>query len=1527
MNKKINLILVFLISLIIIGSNNIFAYEGINSQTLFEPSIFDKLVLNYTTLPEISVSGSQPYTIRETTCPSGEPRIGVYYDTCPTALSLDSTVTVKYKNCGTLAGKPIDIKLVYSDMISYGNNPYLDWSAFGSVMKNTNEWEYLDMEHLTVDVYFYYSGENTPLYINLGYLSIFSEDKGEASSSSQSNTVYLYNTTNMAYASEITSINGWRKYNDVYYGTASGSTEAGHLNCVAFEYRNKDHINVELYGVYGKSSAGYHLQYTPLTASVPDYPQKSVSKDYVKKGDTLTYEIEQEISERVDSNFYYASLIFEDVLDEKIQYNNLRVYDSNGNDVTSTAGTTTYNDTTRKLTYTFNSSYLSGTMKYIGETYRFVVNTTVKSSSSTSLISNKSKTIFNNTYTRESETVESNIYSNVVTKYIDENTGNEIAGYPEKTRRYNVGEEYKTQSEAISGYELTRHNGIESGITTTQDVEVTYYYKKKSQITVKYLDKYTNIKVANEELLNGLEGENYTTTQKDVEGYVYDSISGSSNGKYQAEPITIQYYYIKKSNVTTKYVDENTGNEIPNVQSVTEEYKEKESYNTLKKEIDGYTYTKDSNNTSGTVERDNIEVVYYYKRNSNVVVKYLDKYTKEEIANTENIKGLEGENYTTIKKDIDSYEYDSIEGENAGKFSNEEKNITYYYIKKSKVTTKYVDENTGNEIPNVQSVTEEYKEKESYNTLKKEIDGYTYTKDSNNTSGTVERDNIEVVYYYKRNSNVVVKYLDKYTKEEIANTENIKGLEGENYTTIKKDIDSYEYDSIEGENAGKFSNEEKNITYYYIKKSKVTTKYVDENTGNEITNVQSITEEYKEKEYYTTQQKDIDGYTYSRSTNNISGIIGRDNIEVIYYYKRNSGVTIRYIDKYETDIKVHENNYINGVEGDNYTTSALDIEGYVYDSVDGLEDGKIQSEKTTVTYYYIKKSNVYVQYRDEISGAVLEEDSPITYIEKQSYETSSKDINGYTLVGDSKNTSGIIGRENIFVKYYYKKNTSVVVKYIDMVTQEEISKEDIIYGLQNDDYETEKRNIDNYEFIEIDGKANGKMEENQLVVIYKYKKQSNLITQHIDANTNKKIIDDIVTRYKEGDIYTANSQNILGYVLVESPQSVTGTMGREDIIKTFYYKKISAGLVVKYVDKITGEVLEQKEYSGNEKDIISLEEMSFMEYVLDSKPDFDTIELTTEPQEIIYYYIKVAKLYIEGIDQDSKEVLYNSEISGLEGQDYEAIPKDVIGYKLVKIPENQNGIFKRNNPKVIYEYKKIAGNLSVKYIDKDTSELLESYQISGLVGDEYKTQDKEFKDYNFVEIIGDNIGILKAEEKEVVYYYEKKTGKIIVKYIDNMQNEIKSKEEYIGKVGQEYTTDAKNIEGYELYKVPENQNGVYEEGIIEIVYEYKKNKGTIVVNFKDEEGNVLLEKVYQEGEIGEDFYLNLPEIEGYTIIGENTLSSKFVDGKLEYNIIYTRIYDNPNTGDISIMTISAIAIFSIIGILFLILKNNKKYAK
>ena len=82
--KKLKFIFCFiLLTLIcIIGGNinNIYAYTTINSQTLFTPSTFDTLVLNYTTLPEVSVTGNQGYELRDGTCSSGSPNRGIYYN-------------------------------------------------------------------------------------------------------------------------------------------------------------------------------------------------------------------------------------------------------------------------------------------------------------------------------------------------------------------------------------------------------------------------------------------------------------------------------------------------------------------------------------------------------------------------------------------------------------------------------------------------------------------------------------------------------------------------------------------------------------------------------------------------------------------------------------------------------------------------------------------------------------------------------------------------------------------------------------------------------------------------------------------------------------------------------------------------------------------------------------------------------------------------------------------------------------------------------------------------------------------------------------------------------------------------------------------------------------------------------------------------------------------------------------------------------------------------------------------------------
>ncbi|MGN1013245.1 MAG: MucBP domain-containing protein, partial [Clostridia bacterium] len=668
-------------------------------------------------------------------------------------------------------------------------------------------------------------------------------------------------------------------------------------------------------------------------------------------------------------------------------------------------------------------------------------------------------------------------------------------------------------------------------------------------VEVKYIDQVTQVEIADKVDITGNVGENYTTTAKAISGYELVLTPNNANGMLAIDKITVVYEYRKQSDVTAKYIDEITGSEITN--SVTKTYKEGDPYTTEQKTFGGYTLTRTTENTTGTVGRANIEVVYYYKKNATIIAKYIDKYTTDKVAEEVTIQGLEKDPYTTEQKTVSGYAYDSVDGNTAGEMPAGITVITYYYIKESDVTVKYIDENTGNEIDGVDSVTTTYKEKDPYTTEKKTIEGYTYTRDTENTSGTVGRTNIEVIYYYKRNSEVTAKYIDKNTQEVIASEVNIKGLEGDAYTTSQKDIEGYVYDSVVGDASGNLKANPTEVIYYYIKQSKVITKYVDMYTDGEIAERVNIT--YKEGDLYSTTRKNITGYTYEKVTENASGTVAREDIEVTYYYKKNTSVAVKYIDIY-TDEEIADSEKLSGVQGDPYTTIQKDIDSYKFVEVSGDTEGNMGADPKEIVYKYVKQADVYVECIDEITGVLIGRVDPVRYSEKENYTTESLSIEGYTLTRNSGNTSGVMGRENILVKYYYKKNTSVTVKYIDMVTKEEIANKEVITGLEKQDYETSKKTITGYEYIEVTGKTSGQMEREPQEVVYKYKKQSNLITEHIDANSGEKIIDDIVKTYKEGDTYEALAQNLGGYILVEEPETKTGIMEREDIVKTFKYK-------------------------------------------------------------------------------------------------------------------------------------------------------------------------------------------------------------------------------------------------------------------------------------------------------------------------------------------------------------------------------------
>ena len=829
--------------------------------------------------------------------------------------------------------------------------------------------------------------------------------------------------------------------------------------------------------------------------------------------------------------------------------------------------------------------------------------------------------------------------------------------------------------------------------------------------------------------------------------------------------------------------------------------------------------------------------------------------------------------------------------------------VTYEYRKLSDVIVKYVDENTGEEISGVDKVVTTYKEGDTYTTLKENINGYQFTKDSGNTTGTVERENIEVIYYYKKiSAGVEVKYIDQVTRDEVATGKTLYGLENDPYETEAKEITGYELVLTPSNASGEMTVEKITVTYEYRKLSDVTVKYIDENTGKEIPGVDRIVTTYKEGENYTTEKKEISGYQFTKDSGNTTGTVERENIDVVYYYKKTSaGVEVRYIDQV-TGEPLYPPENITGLEKDPYTTQAKEIDGYELVVTPNNASGEMTVDKIIVTYEYRKLSDVTVKYIDENTGKEIPGVDRVvtTYKQGDKYTTEKKEISGYQFTKDSGNTTGEVADKDIEVVYEYKKiSAGVDVKYIDQVTKEEIAPAENITGLEKDPYTTQAKEIDGYELVVTPSNASGKMTVEKITVTYEYRKTANVIIKHIDGNTGETIIEDVVKKYKEGDHYIALGQEIPGYTITKEAENKEGEVGREDIEVIYEYKKISEGLIVKYVDEITNEVMETKEYKGNENDVVKLEEKTFSGYILSRRPDEKEVKLTVEPQEKIFYYRKIVNITIKGIDEKTKEELYTKVQTGIEGNEYTTKPEEIPGYEISKVPNNAEGVYSRDEIEVIYEYKKISGGVKVSYIDRETGEILKEYKIEGLVGDEYKTEKEEIEKYNYVGVEGEERGELEEEEKKVKYYYEKKRGIVEVIYVDEEGNEL-YKEEMEGKVDEKYKVEEKEIENYRIKERPNNAEGVYEEGRIIVKYVMEKVRGTVVVNFVDREGNKLKEEERSEGYVGEEYNLKAPEIEGYRVVENEEIKVTYIEGEQVIEVIYEKIEEAPQTGDINI---------------------------
>ncbi len=135
---------------------------------------------------------------------------------------------------------------------------------------------------------------------------------------------------------------------------------------------------------------------------------------------------------------------------------------------------------------------------------------------------------------------------------------------------------------------------------------------------------------------------------------------------------------------------------------------------------------------------------------------------------------------------------------------------------------------------------------------------------------------------------------------------------------------------------------------------------------------------------------------------------------------------------------------------------------------------------------------------------------------------------------------------------------------------------------------------------------------------------------------------------------------------------------------------------------------------------------------------------------------------------------------------------------------------------------------------------------------EFIPSGEEFVLENFVNV---------REDKNIEVEFEREETSVLVKHLDEEGNDLVKPETIPGKVGDEYTTQAKDFEEYEVKEVIGEETGEMTVEQITVTYVYKKVEGSIDITKVDKEDNDKLiegatfriEKLDDNGEVDETF--------------------------------------------------------------------------
>ena len=660
----------------------------------------------------------------------------------------------------------------------------------------------------------------------------------------------------------------------------------------------------------------------------------------------------------------------------------------------------------------------------------------------------------------------------LIYKYRRKNAGNVLVHHYEQGTTTSVspdenlsgvgkmGLTYNTSPATVTNYTVVDANPADRTGTypNTGTTVVTYYYTRNNagDVTVHHYEQGTTTQVAGDDNLSGTGrlGLPYTTNEQNVPHFTLVGQPANKNGTFTTVPQTVTYFYRRNDagNVLVHHYEAGTTTSVSPDENLSGVGKSGLTYTTSPAAVANYTVvnpipTDHAGNypASGTTV-----VTYYYTRNDagDVTVKYLEQGTGISLHSDNVLSGAGklGLPYTTNEENITDYELVAQPANKNGTFTAGSQTVIYEYRRKpaGDVTTVYVDDG-GNVIstPDVQSGVG--KLGLPYTTTARTIPNFTLVSTPLNANGVFTSGPQTVTYVYRRSDagNVTVYHKSVYDNSDLTAPNVLDGTRklGLPYTTSPESYADFEVSSVPANANGTFASGAQTVTYLYKRKQSggVRVNYLD-NHGNSIDTPDNITGTDNVGLPYTTTPKTIPNYDLITVPANANGTFTVAPITVNYIYKRKDAgtVTVEHIDE-NGNVPLDTPEVMDGSEklGLPYTTSAKSFDNYDLVSVPTNANGTFTSTDQSVTYVYRRKDagNVIAHYINT-AGFPIESDEVLDGARSLglTYNTTQKDITGYSLYLVQGRETGIFTNGTIEVTYIYRKNPSVVITPVPPVT-------------------------------------------------------------------------------------------------------------------------------------------------------------------------------------------------------------------------------------------------------------------------------------------------------------------------------------------------------------------------------------------------------------------------------------------------------------------------------------------------------------